>query len=155
MNSIGSFAEDLIKKDIDSIHEGKTVLTPGAGIHPDPDMRDISRVEVPQDFMDNVLGKKSTSIQESTSSEEQLEKKDSPELHTKKFSELVEEFSQVISQAQSILQEITACGGIGVNMGGGEESKVVRRSDTPRTINKELVSRIVKRRGTKKTKRGW
>jgi len=123
MDSIGSYAESLILKDLQSIKEGSKSSFGSEGMSRDPECPDISTVDL-TDAQRNAM------ILGENISHEIVSKKmeDIPVLNTLPQTEepplsdpimvLVEQLSYLVEKAESLvnrLDEMAACGSIGTN----------------------------------------
>lgn len=124
--SIGDFALSLIEKNKDEYKHGISNGLPVAT--PRPDGPDYSNIRVDEDTVTDIFArsfgikKKAVSkpIRESRMLEPKKKPKKSPE-------QLIAEFEVVLSQARSLIQEMTSCGMIGVNMAGPVKKKKIKK----------------------------
>ncbi len=130
MNSIGDFAEKLILGNVADIKEGKSLppkLEEARAASAGAPAKDVSRIEVPDDMMRQILGEGFTP-QESTSVEsipELVWAQPEEEAPAPEPSYLTEETGQqLVSLLEEVkglvddLKEMTTCGMIGTNMAG-------------------------------------
>jgi len=131
MDSISNFAESLILNEVNDITEGKAAMPSSNGEKLAPAGKDISKIEVPEDFMKEVLGESYTH----TSSDEPTvdsipelvwvdpEEKPEPAIISE---ETVQELIPLLHEVKSLLTEMmtmgaTMSGNIGVNMAGPQK----------------------------------
>jgi hypothetical protein len=129
MESIGSFAENLILNEIEEIKTGKT-LPPTlrqAEVKAAPAGKDIRNIEVPTSFMEEVLGEEySPPLKEEKSTVvEEVVEEPSTGAHPSLISEeKVDELISLLKDVKGMLSEMTTTGMLGVNLGGpGKASK--------------------------------
>jgi len=129
MESIGSFAENLILNEIEEIKTGKT-LPPAlnqAQVKAAPAGKDIRNIEVPASFMEEVLGEEYSPPlkEEKAIVVEEVVEEPSTEAHPSLISEeKVDELISLLKDVKSMLSEMTTAGMLGVNLGGpGKASK--------------------------------
>jgi hypothetical protein len=133
MQSIGSFAENLINEQVKDIKAGK-VAPPIQGGQPQvPAGRDISNVEVPDDFMHSILGEQYTPpSQPEVQPEVQQEHSIVEEVNSLLTEETANQLITLLMEVKTLLKEMgTTSGALGVNLGGKgcSTSKSVRGSD--------------------------
>lgn len=131
MRSIGDFAESLIMTQTQNIQEGKELppdLADAQARSGEPAAKDITQVDVPDDFMKQVLGEEfypqDTPPVESmpeivwTDSEQEEEQKPTPQTLTE---ETAQQLVPLLEEVRNLLKEMTTCGSIGVNMAGPQK----------------------------------
>jgi hypothetical protein len=144
MDTIGSFAESLILQDIKEVKEGKALPPALRSASPEPDSKDIRSVEVPDSFMQEVLGEEYTPSLPLINEEKEEVEDPTPPSPSKTMDQLVEEFAGVVSQAQNILNEMTAVGSLGVAGIGAKhsdpfkEKKKKKNKDTLALLRKKI-----------------
>ena len=138
MQSIGDFAESLILSEVKSVQSGEAKPPLMSGNKPSPDVPDISRVEVPKSFMNQVLGE---SVEEEfvEPQEEVIEVEEThPDYITE---ETASELITLLRDVKAMLSEMTATGMIGVSFG-----KSTYKKPTGRDKLKGKLERIRARR---------
>ena len=125
--SIGDFAMSLIEQ---NKNEYKKSVSNGLPVSmPTPEGPDLSKIQVDEATVTDIFAKSfgikkkavATPVQES----KKIVEKTKP---TRKSPEqLIAEFEQVLTQARSLIQEMTTCGMIGVNMAGPAKKKKLKK----------------------------
>lgn len=136
MQSIASFAEDLISGEINDIKRGKKAAPLRESPLSESTQLDIRETVVPDSFMKNVLG------EEFTPSEEEVIEEDST------LEELVKEFKHLLVEAREVLNEITMVGSLGVNFAGPTHKSTKKKKK--KSKRETILGFIDKRRGKKK-----
>jgi len=124
MNSIGDFAEQLILNQTQSIKEGKELPPQAKADGMAPAGRDISNVEVPDDFMREVLGESfhpqdtpaTDAIPELVWSDAEPEQ--APQSLTE---ETAQQLVPLLEEVRDLLKEMSTAGMMGVNMAGPQK----------------------------------
>ena len=125
--SIGDFALSLIEKNKD---EYKRRTANGLPVSiPTPDGPDLSKIQVDEATVTDIFAKsfgiKKKTVAKPLQESKKIVEKASP---VKKSPEqLIAEFEQVLTQARSLIQEMTTCGMIGVNMAGPAKKKKLKK----------------------------
>ena len=130
MDSISKFAEALIGKELESIHEGRS-LAPSTNTVTSPLVpagKDIRDVSVPDSFMQQILGESfspqntpaAETIPEIVWTDSEAEEKlaatnSSPEMLAESTAQ---ELIPLLMEVRSLLQEMTSAGMLGTNMAG-------------------------------------
>ena len=153
MESIGSFAENLILNEVSDISEGKALPTKAQGQDGvAPAGKDISNVEVPDAFMREILGESfhpqesspASEMPELVWAEEEPQVPSTPELISE---DTARSLVPLLEEVRDLLKEMTTCGSIGVNMAGPQASKeteplgVDRKSILKQSIRNKLKKR--------------
>jgi hypothetical protein len=142
MKSIGSFAEELVLKEMTDVKEGKKLPPMSNSVPREENQKDIRETVIPNSFMSEILGEEYVSNEEEEpvamvveSVEPVLEESPTD------FARLVEEFSQMIvefrtllEEAKEVLGETTSVGMIGTGY------------STTRSRRKKALSFIKKRK---------
>jgi len=105
MDSISSFAENLILQDIQEVRDGKALPPSLRESSPEPDTRDIRNTSVPESFMQQVLGE---DYKEEPSEEEepQVLEEESEFFGTALVEEEPEDLYSVMLEIRSLLREM-------------------------------------------------
>ena len=134
MDNIGSFAENLVLNQVNSVREGKELppsAQPQAGLAPAG--RDIRGVEVPDSFMQEILGEQYTpqnsepvdSITELVWTDPNGEEE--PQAPQALTEETAQQLVPLLEEVKGLLKEMTAAmtssGSIGVNLAGPQKEK--------------------------------
>lgn len=156
MNSIGDFAEQLILNQTQSIREGKELPPQAKANGMAPAGRDISNVEVPDDFMRQVLGE-SFHPQETPASEaipELVWSDAEPEQAPKSLTEeTAQQLVPLLEEVRDLLKEMSTAGNMGVNMAGPQkddgcigktEKKYGYISARPANSKKDILKQSIK-----------
>ena len=124
MNSIGDFAEQLILNQTQSIREGKELPPQAKAAGMAPAGRDISNVEVPDDFMREVLGE-SFHPQDTPATDAipelvwtDAEPEQAPQSLTE---ETAQQLVPLLEEVRDLLKEMSTAGMMGVNMAGPQK----------------------------------
>ena len=164
MKSIGDFAESLIMTQTQNIQEGKELppdLADAQSRSGEPAAKDITQVDVPDDFMKQVLGEgfhpQDTPPAESmpeivwTDSEQEEEQKPTPQTLTE---ETAQQLVPLLEEVRNLLKEMTTAGSMGVNMGDApsdpmssdeRKSGYVRlSSNKPKSRRRDFASRLAR-----------
>lgn len=162
MRTIGDFAEQLILNQTQSIKEGKELPPQAKSSGLAPAGRDISNVEVPNDFMREILGESfhpqdtptSDSIPELVWSDAEPEQ--APQSLTE---ETAQQLVPLLEEVRDLLKEMSTAGAMGVNLAGpqkddsciGKEEKKygyisARPAKTKKDILKQSIKSKLKRR---------
>ena len=118
MESIGSFAENLILNEVKSVQSGEARRPIMTGQKPTPDVPDISTVEVPKNFMAQVLGE---SVEEEPEQEfvqpqeEVIEYEETPPNYLTE--DTASELISLLREVKDMLSEVTTAGMTGMNFG--------------------------------------
>lgn len=90
---------------------------------------DIKDMEVPDDYVSYILEGGSISSQRKQRLEKQSKpiKESKQSLNEAKMSDLVVRLSQLISEAKTLIQEMTSCGTIGTNQMPSKKKRISRR----------------------------
>ena len=133
MDSISSFAENLILGEIENIQEGK-VLPPSIDRQqpsPAPNVTDIRNIEVPDSLMREILGEEAVpfrgfDLETKEKEEPQLvepvsEEPDSFIINEEKIDELIYLLKEVKSLLSEMTMATTTSGQIGVNLAGPQK----------------------------------
>lgn len=124
IKSIGDFALSLIEKNKD---EYKKSVSNGLPVSvPTPDGPDYSNIKVDEATVTDIFAK-SFGLKKKTVSKPIRESRVLESKKTKSPKELVAEFEQVLVQARQIIQEMTTCGMLGVNMAGPVKKKKIKK----------------------------
>ena len=125
MQSIGSFAENLINEQVKDIKAGKVAPPTNGGHQQIPAGRDISNVEVPDDFMHSILGEQYTPPPQP---EVQQEHSIVEEVNSLLTEETANQLITLLMEVKTLLKEMgTTAGALGVNLGG-------QGCSTPKTV---------------------
>jgi hypothetical protein len=119
--SIGDFALSLIQKNKDEYKHGISSGLPVAT--PRPDGPDYSNIRVDEDTVTDIFAKSFGIKKKAVSKSIKESQVVAPKKTTKSPEQLIAEFEVVLSQARSLIQEMTSCGMIGVNMAGPVKKK--------------------------------
>lgn len=125
IKSIGDFALSLIEKNKD---EYKRSVSNGLPVSvPIPDGPDYSNIKVDEDTVTDIFAKsfglKKKPVSKPIKEFRVIQTKKSvrsPEV-------LIAEFEEVLSQARYLIQEMTTCGMVGVNMAGPTKKKKLKK----------------------------
>ena len=121
--SIGDFAESLLNSNaIPPLHEAQAPIMPS--VPGSANQLDITNVEVPDDFMHEVLGGESTtsylnsvlegaSPQPSIPRSEELPVREKVVDQTERLAALLEQLTAVLSETKQLISEMTTVGSIG------------------------------------------
>jgi hypothetical protein len=156
MNSIGDFAEQLILNQTQSIKEGKELPPQAKANGLAPAGRDISNVEVPDDFMRQVLGESfhpqdtppADAIPELVWSDAEPEQ--APQSLTE---ETAQQLVPLLEEVRDLLKEMSTAGMMGVNMAGPQKddnciSKTEKKygyiSARPANSKKDILKQSIK-----------
>ena len=142
--SVGDFAAQLlegggIRNDLQS--ESTAVANePLREFNNLPESPDISDVEVPMDFVNSITGVKSPpkarkALIETATRKTNLEDK---------AKNIISQLSNLLTEAKEVINEMTTCGMISVNMAGPQKpaKKKVRKKNTESTF-KSILSKII------------
>lgn len=160
MKSIGDFAEQLILNQTQSIKEGKELPPQAKANGLAPAGRDISNVEVPDDFMRQVLGE-SFHPQDTPAAEaipelvwSDAEPEQAPQSLTE---ETAQQLVPLLEEVRDLLKEMSAAatttGQIGTNMAGPQKddgciSKTEKKygyiSARPATSKKDILKQSIR-----------
>ena len=151
MNSISSFAEDLILQDIQEVKEGKALPPALRDTMPKPDGKDIRNTKVPETFMQQVLGEEY--VPSSDPDPEIIEEAseffgtEPTEVIEEDFQSIILEVRELLKEVKGILTEITTVGRLGVNLGGKSEDPFKKENDKRhKQVLKILKKRVNKRK---------
>jgi hypothetical protein len=127
--SIGDFAMSLIEQNKDEYKKSVSNGLP-VSVTPDPYAPDLSKIRVDEDTVTDIFAKsfgiKKKAVEKKPVVEKRVparvvkENKKSPE-------QLIAEFEQVLIQARGLIQEMTTCGMLGVNMAGPTKKKKLKK----------------------------
>lgn len=156
MKSIGDFAEQLILNQTQSIKEGKELPPQAKANGMAPAGRDISNVEVPDDFMRQVLGE-SFHPQDTPAAEaipelvwSDAEPEQAPQSLTE---ETAQQLVPLLEEVRDLLKEMSTAGNMGVNMAGPQkddgcitktEKKYGYISARPATSKKDILKQSIR-----------
>ena len=114
--TIGGFAEDLISKELGKIKEDPSYIAEAVSSElPQGDVPDLRNVEIPNNFMNELLG-------ESTQEEEEPKKVEQPS------EDLFGKLHSLVRELDTVLNEMTMSGHIGTNQAGkGVKPKAISR----------------------------
>ena len=156
MKSIGDFAEQLILNQTKSIKEGKELPPQAKADGLAPAGRDISNVEVPDDFMRQVLGE-SFHPQDTPAAEaipELVWSDAEPEQAPKSLTEeTAQQLVPLLEEVRDLLKEMSTAGNMGVNMAGPQkddgcigktEKKYGYISARPANSKKDILKQSIK-----------
>ena len=159
MKSIGDFAEQLILNQTQSIKEGKELPPQAKGNGLAPAGKDISNIEVPDDFMRAVLGE-SFHPQDTPVSEaipELVWSDSEPEQQPQSLTEeTAQQLIPLLEEVRSLLKEMccamTTTGQLGVNLAGPQkktstqaiEKKYGYISARPATSKKDILKQSIR-----------
>ena len=160
MDSIASYAESLILEDLEGVRDGKKSTFSSPGISAEPDMPDISKIDLNttqiQDLLEgkNISSKvvpvEESSKTESGSTETQPNTYSKPEELADPISILVEQLSYLVEKAESLvnrLDEITAVGSCGTNQKFNlMQSEPFTPPPAPKVLNRVKKLRKYRRR---------
>lgn len=150
MQSIGSFAESLINEQVEDIKAGK-VAPPTKGGQPQaPAGRDISNVEVPDDFMHSILGESYTPPEKEEPIVEQPIAEETSTLITE---ETANNLITLLMEVKTLLKEsmgMTMSGHLGVNLGGPGCSASKSKKDAEGYIKPTAAPKRPKRKQSAK-----
>ena len=148
MDSIGSFAEDLILQDLQEVKEGKALPPALRDASPEPDSKDIRNTTVPESFMQQILGEEYN--EEPSEEEPQVLEEESAffgtetteptEVIEEDFQSIILEVRELLKDVKGILTEMTSAGMIGTNLAGNSED----------TQHKKLLKILKNRKRSKK-----
>ena len=158
MRSIGDFAEQLILNQTQSIKEGKELPPQAKSSGLAPAGRDISNVEVPDDFMREVLGESFhpqdtptvDSIPELVWSDAEPEQ--APRSLTE---ETAQQLVPLLEEVRDLLKEMSTAGMMGPNLAGPQKddtciSKTEKKygyiTAKPATTRKEVLKQSIRSR---------
>ena len=148
--TIGGFAEDLISKELGKIKEDPSYIAEAVSSElPQGNVPDLRNVEVPNNFMNELLG-------ESTQEEEE-----NPEMVEQPSEDLFGKLHSLVKELNIVLNEMTMSGHIGANQAGkGVKPKAIKRgSDGYISVSKNnkeaknLLSKLNKLKGRKRNNR--
>ena len=127
IKSIGDFALSLIEKNKD---EYKRSTSNGLPVSvPTPDGPDLSKIQVDEATVTDIFAKsfgiKKKVVAKPIQESKKIVEKTKPT--SKSPEQLIAEFEQVLTQAKSLIQEMTTCGMIGVNMAGSAKKKKLKK----------------------------
>ena len=147
--SIGEFAESLLNSDaIPPLHESKAPSMPQS---PGSNYQvDITNVDVPDDFMHEVLGGESTtsylnsvlegaSPQPSIPRSEELPVREKVVDQTERLAALLEQLTAVLSETKQLISEMTTVGSIGTGYSNPHPSKK-KKKKKKRSIEETVAS---------------
>lgn len=126
--SIGDFALSLIEKNKDEYKRSVSNGLP-VSVTPDPRAPDFSKIQVDEATVTDIFAK-SFGIKKKVVAKPIQESKriiEKPKPTNKSPEQLIAEFEQVLTQARSLIQEMTTCGMIGVNMAGPAKKKLKKK----------------------------
>jgi len=132
MQSIGDFAESLINSQVSDIKEGKAPIVGENSNLAEPGQRDVSHIDVPDNFSSQIL-KESFDVKTATPIVEETVQKSEPEINYEPLLRL----NSILSEAQEILENLgTTTGGIGVATLGKKKGSVPKND--PSNLRKQL-----------------
>ena len=128
MKSIGDFAENLILNQTQNIQEGKELppnLADAQAKSGAPAGRDISQVDVPDDFMKQVLGEgfhpqdtpPAETMPEIVWTDSETEAEEAQPVPQTLTEETAQQLVPLLEEVRNLLKEMTTCGSISANMG--------------------------------------
>ena len=157
--SVGSIAEDIIRREIADIQEGKVAHQPGLPQSAPKDQLDISNVEVPASFMKRILNE---SVEEDALTEPSNWKKDDlivdPQLdpsrnlfgndrgNTEVANELLQRFQSLLQEAEQLISEMTTVGMLGVNLGGPQKKKKRKGKKKKSSSSRYAFEQVIRER---------
>jgi len=123
--SIGDFALSLIQKNKDEYKHGVSNGLPVAT--PRSDGPDYSNIKVDEDTVTDIFARSFGIKKKAVSKSIKEYRREQPRKQSKSPEQLIAEFEQVLSQAKGLIQEMTSCGMIGVNMAGPAKKKKIKK----------------------------
>ena len=150
--SIGDFAESLLNSNaIPPLHEAQAPIMPS--VPGSANQLDITNVEVPDDFMHEVLGGESTtsylnsvlegaSPQPSIPRSEELPVREKVVDQTERLAALLEQLTAVLSETKQLISEMTTVGSIGT--GYSNPNPPIRKKKRKKKSIKETVEFVLK-----------
>lgn len=123
--SIGDFALSLIENNKDEYKQSTTNGLPVSV--PMPDGPDYSNIKVDEDTVTDIFAKSFGIKKKPVSKPIKESRIVQPKKTTRSPEILIAEFEQVLSQARHLIQEMTTCGMIGVNMAGSTKKKKLKK----------------------------
>jgi hypothetical protein len=129
IKSIGDFAMSLIEQ---NKNEYKRSTSNGLPVSiPTPDGPDLSKIQVDEATVTDIFARSFGIKKKAVARPVQESKRVEERTKTKSPEQLITEFEQVLVQARGLIQEMTSCGMIGVNMAGpGKKKKKKKKSWT-------------------------
>lgn len=128
IKSIGDFAMSLIQKNKDEYKRSVSNGLP-VSVTPDPTAPDFSKIHVDEATVTDIFAKsfgiKKKVVAKPIQESKKIIEKKKPA--SKSPEQLIAEFEQVLTQAKSLIQEMTTCGMIGVNMAGPAKKKKLKK----------------------------
>ena len=125
IKSIGDFALSLIEKNKDeykrSVSNGLPVATP------EPQGPDLTKIQVDEETVTDIFAKSFGIKRKPVSKKLHESRREEPKKQSKSPEQLIAEFEQVLTQAKGLIQEMTSCGMIGVNMAGPAKKKKLKK----------------------------
>jgi hypothetical protein len=126
--SIGDFAMSLIEQNKDEYKKSVSNGLP-VSVAPEPNAPDFSKIQVDEatvvDIFARSFGIKKKAVARPVQESKRVEERIKPK--TKSPEQLIAEFEQVLTQAKGLIQEMTSCGMIGVNMAGPAKKKKLKK----------------------------
>lgn len=125
--SIGDFAMSLIQNNKDEYKRGVSNGLPVPA--PTPQGPDLSKIEIDEATVTDIFAKsfgiKKKVVAKPIQESKRVVEKTMPE--RKSPEQLIAEFEQVLTKAKGLIQEMTSCGMIGVNMAGSAKKKKLKK----------------------------
>ena len=159
--SIGDFAESLLNSDaIPPLHESQAPSMPN--VPGSNNQLDISNVDVPDDFINEVLGGKNTNsyldsllegpnIQQSLPRQTEVPAKEKAVNQTERLSELIEQLTAVLSETKQLLSEMaigsgttTGTEGTGCSIPSRKKERSVPGNRRKKRSIEETVASVLK-----------
>jgi hypothetical protein len=126
--SIGDFAMSLIEQNKDEYKKSVSNGLP-VSVAPEPNAPDFSKIQVDEatvvDIFARSFGIKKKNVAKPIQESKKIVQKPKPSV--KSPEQLIAEFEQVLVQARGLIQEMTSCGMIGVNMAGPTKKKKIKK----------------------------
>jgi hypothetical protein len=125
IKSIGDFAMSLIEQ---NKNEYKRSTSNGLPVSiPTPDGPDLSKIQVDEATVTDIFARSFGIKKKAVARPVQESKRVEERTKTKSPEQLIAEFEQVLVQARGLIQEMTSCGMIGVNMAGAAKKKKIKK----------------------------
>jgi hypothetical protein len=128
IKSIGDFAMSLIERNKDEYKKSVSNGLP-VSVAPEPNAPDFSKIQVDEatvvDIFARSFGIKKKTVAKPIQESKKIVQK--PKSSMKSPEQLIAEFEQVLVQARGLIQEMTSCGMIGVNMAGAAKKKKIKK----------------------------
>jgi hypothetical protein len=124
--SIGDFAMSLIEQNKNEYKKSTSNGLP-VSVTPDPKAPDFSKIHVDEETVTDIFAKSFGIKRKPVSKKLHESRREQPRKQTKSPEQLIAEFEQVLTQAKGLIQEMTSCGMIGVNMAGPAKKKKLKK----------------------------